>query len=201
MKTDIISNKWTTKELKAFIRESTASVNYRLLDYNQNTPPEKRNPLVEAERQRLVDISGVRGRNGFIGLGLEFKNKPALIQQARALQDFLDADIYTPDVAREYSEKENAAYNAFIQNHPQYGDMSQQEYHDFVEALGALGSHIVDEFIDSETVLHLYDQATSGEKRSLASAMKKVINQSKGQGYSQEDLVLMLRNEMNIGDS
>ena len=200
MKTDIISNKWTARELKQYIRQATQEVNTRILEYNESTEPGARNPLIEAERQRLIDISGVKGKNGFIGTGLEFKNKPALIQQARALQDFIDADIYSPTARSIYSEKEQAAYDAFIQNHPEYNDMSPQEYHDFIEAMGALGSHVTSDFIDSDTVLHLYDQAGTKEKRSLASAMKNVLNRSKGQGFDQEQMIVLLRNELNIGD-
>ena len=47
MITDIISDKWTTRELRAFIREETQSVNYNFIEYFQSE--EKPNPVSLAE--------------------------------------------------------------------------------------------------------------------------------------------------------
>lgn len=66
MKTDIISNKWTARELKQYIRQATQEVNTRILEYNESIAPEARNPLIEAERQRLIDISGVQGKTALL---------------------------------------------------------------------------------------------------------------------------------------
>lgn len=194
MKTDIISDKWTTRELKSYIREETASMNYRLLEYYESTT--NPSPIVDKIKARLVELgTGKENKNGFIGLGLTYKTKAELLQQARALQEAKQVDIYTQQGLREYSEKEEAAYNTFIKNRPALAGMTLDEYHDLVEAFGALGSHIMEEFGYEELAL-IYHSATSERKLDMVSAVKDTLRENKGTGITQKTLIKSLREKL-----
>lgn len=197
MRTENISEKWTTRELRAYIREETQNLNYRLIDYYESeTNP---NPVVDALKERLQKLgTGKTGKEKPIGLGLTYKSKSELLQQARALREAAQVDIYTPAGLREYERKEEQQYNTFIKNRPALAGMSIDEYHDLVEAFGALGSHVLEEF-GYEELAQIYHSASADKKIDLVSTVKEVQKESRGQHWQQTDLIDSLRQKM-IGE-
>lgn len=187
-----INKSWTTRQLKDFIRESTASMNYRLIDYyDSETEP---NDVVEKLRQRLIELgTGKESKNGYIGLGLSYKTKAELLQQARALNEALKIDIYTPAGIREYEQKERQQYETFIKNRPALADMSIDEYHDLVEIFGSLGDHVLNQF-GYEELAEIYHSATSDKKLDMVKEVKDIERQYKASGgMVQTDIIDELR--------
>ena len=198
MKTAIISDQWTTRELRAYIREETANMNRRLIEYYaSSTDP---NPVVSQLKERLLALgTGVKENKPIeiqpIGLGLTNKTKSELLQQARALHEAINVDIYTPQGLREYGEKERQQYETFIKNRPALAGMSLEEYHDLVEAFGALGTHVLEEF-GYEELAQIYYSTKGVKKLDLVEAVKDIKRETKGEGLDQTQLIDILRERM-----
>lgn len=191
MKTEIISDKWTTRELRAFIREETQSVNYKFMDYLQSE--EKPNPVAVAEFEKLKALGTGNVKAEYIGLGLSHKTKGELLVQARALQEAQQADFFTPEAKREYSEKEEAAYNTTT---ARYGlDMSQEDFHNFVESMGALDSYISNLGLGSKELLNLYYEADSSKCVNFASYFMETKREAQT-GWTTDDFIDVLREKL-----
>lgn len=194
MKTENISDKWTTRELRAYIKEETQNLNYRLIDYYASeTNP---NPVVDALKERLQKLgTGKVDKEKHIGLGLTYKTKAELLQQARVLHEAAQVDIYTPQGRKKYSAKETQAYKTFKRNRPALKNMTKAEYHDLVEAFGALGSHVLEQF-GYEELAQIYHSSKSKKRIDLVSTVKKVQKESAGKGWTTEQLIDEVRKEM-----
>lgn len=198
MKTAIISDQWTTRELRAYIREETENMNRRLIEYYASeTNP---NPVVNQLKMRLLELgSGAKENKPVeiqkIGLGLTNKTKSELLQQARALHEAINVDIYTPQGIRDYDEKEKQQYETFIKNRPALAGMSLDEYHDLVEAFGALGTHVLEEF-GYEELAQIYYSTKGVKKLDLVEAVKDIKRETKGEGLDQTQLIDKLRERM-----
>lgn len=191
MKTEIISDKWTTRELRSFIKETTQSINYKFIEYMQSE--EKPNPIAIAEFEKLKALGTGNVKAEYIGLGLTYKTKGELLVQARALQEADQADFFTPEAQREYSEKETAAYNT---TKARYGlDMTQEEFHDFAESMGALDSYISNLGLGSKELLILYYEADSSKRVNFASYFMETKREAQA-GWSTDDFIDVLREKL-----
>ena len=191
MKTEIISDKWTTRELRAFIREETQTINYKCKDYLQSE--EKPNPVAVAEFEKLKALGTGNVKAEYIGLGLSNKTKGELLVQARALQEAKQADFFTPEAKREYNEKETAAYNTTTSR---YGlDMSQEDFHNFVESMGALDSYISNLGLGSKELLNLYYEADSNKRVNFASYFMETKREAQA-GWTTDDFIDVLREKL-----
>ena len=192
---DYVSKDWTVKQLDAFIREATQSVNRKLIEYYADTPNPA--PQVDQMRERLTLLgTGKEQRHGGIGLGLRGKTKAEKFAQARALQEFEQVDIYTPEALAEEEERFKESYETFTQNRPDL-ELSTAEYKDLVETFGALGDHIINMW-GSEEVANLYSEyKQQGEKKKdFLSLIVDVNREAKGQGWTSEDLIDRFREKM-----
>lgn len=192
---DYVSKDWTVKQLDAFIREATESVNRKLIDYYADTPNPA--PQVDQMRERLILLgTGKEQRHGGIAMGLKGKTKAEKFAQARALQEFNQIDIYTPEALAEEEERFKESYETFTQNRPDL-ELSSAEYKDLVETFGALGDHIINMW-GSEEVANLYSEyKQQGEKKKdFLSLIVDVNREAKGQGWTSEDLIDRFREKM-----
>ena len=191
MKTDIISDKWTTRELRAFIRQETQSVNYKFIDYIQSE--EKPNPIALAEFEKLKALGTGNVNAEYIGLGLTYKTKAELLVQARALQEAQQVDFFTPEAMREYDEKEQAAYNT---TRDRYGvNMSADDFHQFAESMGALDSYINNRGLGSKELLMVYNDASEKGKINFASYFM-ATKREMAAGMSTDDFVDILHKKL-----
>lgn len=164
MKTEIISDKWTTRELKSFIKDKTQSINYKFIEYIQSE--EKPNPIAIAEFEKLKALGTGNVNAEYVGLGLTYKTKGELLVQARALQEAEQADFFTPEAQRAYNEREEQAYTT---TKNKYGfEMSQEDYHNFVENMGALDEYIKNLGLGSKELLNVYYSAKEGKRVNFA---------------------------------
>lgn len=188
---DIISKDWTTRELKDFIRKETESVNYKMIDYLASH--EEPNPVMTATFEKLKALGTGNVKAEYIGLGLTYKTKAELLQQARALQEANQADIYSDTALKEYSEQEQAAYDTALDR---YGiDMTQDEYHDFVEAMGALETHINNLGLGSREILMIYNDAGQDKKINLVEEFQNTRREMK-KGWTTKKFISRLRKRM-----
>ena len=140
-----ISKKMTRKQLQSYIREATRTINQSLDEIAGNE-------VLETSLNRLKDASGVKGRGGKLGLGLN-KNKNALLMQARMLKGHFGLDVYTSNADEYIEEKTIRAYATFKERSKK--DISLNDYLELVNVFGGLESTIL-EALSSKQVRAYY---------------------------------------------
>lgn len=195
--------KWTTEQLKAYIRQRTKEANKNINEYRDKV---KKGDIeeyrsVENVIEKLRAKAGVKGRKGAeIGLGLSGKKKEALLEQARGLARYKQFDVWSEDFKREQEEKTQKAYKSFKSNLLYKGvDVTYDEYKDMVSQLGTIGEAVLGK-LDYEAALEQYSQALrSGKKINLVKIFNDVdgaIKSGKAKVYDNEDMLDMIVEEI-----
>ena len=187
----------TTRELRAYIKEMTPEVNERYKSYKEalTAGAMTDKPILEERHSRLVALGTGKETKRGVGLGLTYKNKPELIQQARALEEFITLDIWTPAAQEEEKTETKKAYETFKQTTGT--SLNYEEYKDLTEVFGALGSHIVDEF-GAYNITKLYEEEDESQRRNLVHDINEIKKESKGAGWTKEDLIDALREKLDL---
>jgi hypothetical protein len=191
----------TTRELRTFIRQATPYINQQYLTIGVEPAELKKDyPLLDYQREKLIQLGTGKEYKGGIGMGLTYKTKPELVAQARALAEAMRLfDSGTEIMTTETAEKENRAYNTFLRNRPGM-EMSETEFHNFVETLGAIGKHIFDEF-GYEDFIEVYDEAIQNGKnqrdilQAVASA-RRSMKEDDTTAWTTEAMIDLLRGEL-----
>ena len=195
--------KWTTEQLKAYIKQRTKEANKNINEYRDKV---KKGDIeeyrsVENMIEKLRAKAGVKGRKGAeIGLGLSGKKKEALLEQARGLARYKQFDVWSEDFKREQEEKTQKAYKSFKSNLLYKGvDVTYDEYKDMVSQLGTIGEAVLGK-LDYEAALEQYSQALrSGKKINLVKIFNDVdgaIKSGKAKVYDNEDMLDMIVEEI-----
>lgn len=195
--------KWTTEQLKAYIRQRTKEANKNINEYRDKV---KKGDIeeyrsVENVIEKLRAKAGVKGRKGAeIGLGLSGKKKEALLEQARGLARYKQFDVWSEDFKREQEEKTQKAYKSFKSNLLYKGvDVTYEEYKDMVSQLGTIGEAVLGK-LDYEAALEQYSQALrSGKKINLVKIFNDVdgaIKSGEAKVYDNEDMLDMIVEEI-----
>ena len=195
--------KWTTEQLKAYIKQRTKEANKNINEYRDKV---KKGDIeeyrsVENMIEKLRAKAGVKGRKGAeVGLGLSGKNKEALLEQARGLARYKQFDVWSEDFKREQEEKTQKAYKSFKSNLLYKGvDVTYDEYKDMVSQLGTIGEAVLGK-LDYEAALEQYSQALrSGKKINLVKIFNDVdgaIKSGKAKVYDNEDMLDMIVEEI-----
>lgn len=193
---NIPSGSWTTRELRDYIRKHTQQINADL--YYMYESGQKPTKAVLRERDKLIRLgTGKETKTGGIGLGLSYKRKSELIQQARAIRDFESIDYESPTARKKYSSQIDKAYREYSKRKNASGQpkLSKKSYVDFVETLGAVGDKVLQEF-GYESISEEYKNSTGKQRTNFLQAMVKVHKQLEGTGASGEDLIDTLHNEL-----
>lgn len=187
----------TTRELRAYIKEMTPEVNERYKSYKEalTAGAMTDKPILEERHSRLVALGTGKETKRGVGLGLTYKNKPELIQQARALEEFITLDVWTPAAQAVEETETKKAYESFKQTTGT--SLSYEEYKDLTEVFGALGSHIVDEF-GAYNITKLYEEEDESQRRNLVHDINEIKKESKGAGWTKEDLIDALREKLDL---
>lgn len=195
--------KWTTEQLKAYIKQRTKEANKNINEYRDKV---KKGDIeeyrsVENVIEKLRAKAGVKGRKGAeIGLGLSGKKKAQLLEQARGLARYKQFDVWSEDFKREQEEKTQKAYKSFKSNLLYQGvDVTYEEYKDMVSQLGTIGEAVLGK-LDYEAALEQYSQALrSGKKINLVKIFNDVdgaIKSGRAKVYDNEDMLDMIVEEI-----
>lgn len=194
-KSETPSSSWTVKELKQFIRAETKQINFDL--YSMYEAGKKPTKAVLREREKLVLLGTGKETKSGIGLGLSYKKKSELIQQARALKDFERIDYESPTAKRKYNEQIDKAYKKYYKKKTSTGEtkLSKSEYVNFVEMLGAVGDKVLQEF-GYESISEEYKRSSGKQRTKFLQAMIKVRDNLAGTGATGEHLIDALHKEL-----
>ncbi len=196
----VINKEWTTRQLREYIRKETQSANYKLIEYYASTTEPVK--AVQDFEIRLKQLGTGNVKAEYIGLGLSRKTKAELLQQARALEEFKQFDIYTPPARFKLEKREEKQYKAFVKNRREiYGDerqITRKEYRALVETMGALATGIQDFNLGSDTIVTLFKDTPKEKRVDIVKEFVDLARENKGAGLSQEQFVDKLRERLQI---
>lgn len=136
---------------------------------------------------------GIIGKSGKAIYGFRGKRKADLQSQARELEYFNQwKGSETKAVARKQDLKK---YETFIQNNPEFSNYSYQEWEELVTMFGQVQDKLNSFGYEDMKQLHLESRARD-TKKDFVTTMKKIHEQGKGKGLTQEDLVDLFRREL-----
>ena len=155
-------SKMTVKELKAYIKENTISVNKSIESYYESG---QNIATVNKQISKLRQLSGISKRNNnLIIANFRGKRKIDLLRQARELTYFSNWDIDTPTGIAKASEKELKAYETFS-SRPEFQDIDFYEWRSLVEAFGAFGDKLNSYGYEHGNIAHAYSQIPKDERK------------------------------------
>lgn len=155
----------------------------------------KKRGLNKAENTQMdyMKSKGYVGKRGKAIYGFSGKRKADLQAQARELEYFNQWKGSEPKyVARQQDIKK---YETFIQNNPEFANYSFQEWTELVTMFGQVQDKLNSFGYEDMKQLHLESKARD-VKKDFVSTMKKIQENSKGAGLTQEDLVDLMRQEL-----
>ena len=191
------SRDWTTRQLRAFIRDATKDLNKEFYEIQvAGIDLEKDSPLLAGQRDRLIELGTGREFRGGIGLGLTYKTKAELVMQARALRETYNI-LESPAKAEMEEAEEAKNYKSFTKNRPG-SDISFSEYKEMTETMGALGHHVISEFFNSEDFVEMYMDAKEDKKtdKDIAEAVieaQRQIRNSTDESFTPEKAIDLVR--------
>ena len=166
----------TIKELKAYIKENTTSVNKALESYYESG---KDIATVNKQISKMKQLSGISKKdNRYIIANFRGKRKVELVRQARELTYFSNWDIDTPSGIEKASEKELKAYETFS-SRPEFQDIDFSEWRSLVEAFGAFGDKLNSYGYEHGNIAHLYNNIPKDERKvDIFKAMQDSVDDS-----------------------
>lgn len=163
------SEKWTTRQLKAYIRRETSTANKRITIFRKS---EEEIKGLERRITRLQKVAGVIPKKGrIVGLGLSYKHKDELLSQARGLYRFnrfestklkeIKQEQRLKKAWETYSGDEDRSMAATGE---EGREMTFDDYKQMWDDIGTVGKKIVGEFNYNEKMAFA-DQFESGVKK------------------------------------
>ena len=149
---------WTTRQLRKYIRDVTKVVNAEYTEweneYGEYTSNKSWDPLRNMVG-RLQELAGTKPKKVQVGLGLSYKHKTELVEQAQALWNYQERDIYTPGGMRRDKKRQIARYMEYIGFEPPK-DINEINIEEFHEWEGRYESQVAYENYGDE---YLYDES------------------------------------------
>ena len=186
----------TTRELKKFIRQQVKKANTRLKDitYRKNLTKKGISRAMQEEIDYLKRL-GILNKRGKAVTGYRLARKSELQRRARELEYFNQwRGSESKHIARTEDMKK---YEKFIKNHPRFAGYSYQDWKNMVENLGAMSEELESYGYVSENMIQLDKEIKErGSKKQLIDVVDTVKSKAKGQGFTQEQLVDAIRQEL-----
>ena len=177
------------KELKKYIKRLTKKANTRI----RNIGKRKKVSKAVSDELEYLKQKGIIGKSGTAIYDFRGKRKIDLQAQARELEYFNQwKGSETKVIARKQDLKK---YETFIQNNPEFANYSYQEWEELVTMFGQVQDKLNSFGYEDMKQLHLESRARES-KKDFVSTMRKIQENSKGAGLTQEDLVDLMRKEL-----
>ncbi len=175
--------------MKKYIKRLTKKANTRI----RNIGKRKKVSKAVSDELEYLKQKGIIGKKGNAIYGFRGKRKADLQAQARELEYFNQwKGSETKVIARKQDLKK---YETFIQNNPDFANYSYQEWEELVTMFGQVQDKLNSFGYEDMKQLHLESRARES-KKDFVSTMKKIQENSKGAGLTQEDLVDLMRKEL-----
>ena len=186
----------TVKQLQAEIRRLTSEVNSKLKEltakYSSNTFFNKQLNRLKASTSYVESSTGEiripksRNNGDILGLGFKGKNKEGLERQYRELTSFNTKEWCSAQAEKKRSDRANKAYSTFTRR---YGNISFDEWEDFVLMMNDISDYIGDFGYEDigGSIARTYVETRN--KRKFPEYVREVAKQSTGRGLTPEDFI------------
>lgn len=175
--------------MKKYIKRLTKKANTRI----RNIGKRKKVSKAVKDEMGYLKNKGIIGKHGKAILGFKGKRKVDLQAQARELEYFNQwKGSETKAIARKQDLKK---YETFIQNNPEFSNYSYQEWEELVTVFGQVQDKLNSFGYEDMKQLHLESRARD-TKKDFVTTMKRIYEEGKGKGLTQEDLVDLMRQEL-----
>ena len=184
----------TVRELKEKIRQLTSTVNEKISEYRSRGIGGR---LFEKQVERMKEASMVvdyktgevhipKPRTGELALGLSGKRKGDLERQLLELESFNEKEWQSVSAVKERSEKAVKAWETFSKR---YGEVSFDEWEDFVYMMDDIGNYLSDFGYEDVggSVARAY--AETRNKKSFKDHVLETANRVRGKGLTPEDFI------------
>lgn len=190
-----MARKQTIKELQEIIKEKESRYYSRIAATDLDNVP---NNFIE--EMKRIDKLRPKSRS----------TKADYERYNRELQYALEWDVESPEGQRIAEEKEMDAFNSFNRNYSELlgEELSYQDWRDLVESFGTASESLREKFYKGGqgdgSLVAIYREVkmnTKGDKSPaslLVNAMNKINRKSKGMGWTPEDMIDELRNELKL---
>lgn len=170
---------------------------------------------LKQEEARLIKYgsqASITAKNRGETVGLGFHKNPSiemLKRQYQELRRFLKTDIWTSEGEKEEEDREDRAYKAFNEWHP---DWSKEKWRDFVQLLGNAPTEILNAFSYERSGSHKGSKKASYNTKNegfieafsfaydndidLFRVMQNVYKDIDGKGFGQEEALDALKEEI-----
>ena len=188
----------TVKELREEIRRLTSSVNEKLKEYRAHNLG---NRFFEKQLNRLKASTAYVDRTtgeikvpasrsgGELGLGFKGKVKSDLEVQYRELKAFDSKEWQSVKAIKQRSARAVKAHETFAKR---YGDISFDDWEDFVLMMGDVAEYVNDFGYEDigGSIARLYTE--SRDKQSFSKAVREASHRASGKGLTPEDFIDVL---------
>lgn len=90
------SARWTTRQLRKYIRDVTKVTNAEYSEWEETEYTDYGEKYLSRFISRLQELAGTKPKKQKVGLGLTYKHKTELVEQAQALWNYQEQDHVTP---------------------------------------------------------------------------------------------------------
>lgn len=178
----------TVKELKKAIRWANIRISEAYANIIQGRKKtSKSDKKLVSKKLELMQYEYGKGRKQLLQYGFKGKRKKDLETQLSEFESF--ADYLESADSRSSIRKAEQTHKAYINFKDTYGfkDLKYSDYKDIVTIFGAVGEKTVNQF-GSNNLIELYNLADDSKKADFMTAMLDVVKDSKGQGWTSEEL-------------
>ena len=178
----------TVRELQKAIRVASMRISesYEKL-INRKKKASKTDKNLAQRKVEAMRYKYGEGRKGLLKLGFRGRKKAELETQLSEFESFAGFLETTGQRTRQRKATQtHAAYEKFKENYG-FKDLKYSDYKSLVTIFGAVGDKTVNQF-GSNNLVELYNYADEEQKSNFLESMLEVINESKGQGWTTEEL-------------
>ena len=177
----------TVKELKNAIRWANIRISEAYEKIGKKKKANKTDKMLAEKKVAIMQHKYGAGRNLTLKLGFRGKRKRELETQLSEFESF--ADFLESTGKRTRQRKASQTHTAYTSFKDNYGmkNLKYSDYKELVTIFGAVGRKIVDQF-GSDNIIELYNTADKEERADFLNNMLDVLNDSKGQGWTMEEL-------------
>lgn len=187
----------TVREIRARIRQLTSAINETIREFRsrgkEDTFFNKAVSQLKAEtayvNYKTGEVRVPKSRTGGeLGLGFKNKRKAELEKQLFELESFEKKEWFSTKAVKERTERAKKAYKTFTDR---YGDISWDEWEDFIDIMNNTKSQLMDYGYEDMggSIARSYSESSDKGKKQFKDYLMDNMQRAKGKGVTPEDFI------------
>ena len=187
----------TVREIRARISQLTSAINETIREFRsrgkEDTFFNKAVSQLKAEtayvNYKTGEVRVPKSRTGGeLGLGFKNKRKAELEKQLFELESFEKKEWFSTKAVKERTERAKKAYKTFTDR---YGDISWDEWEDFIDVMNNTKSQLMDYGYEDMggSIARSYSESSDKGKKHFKDYLMDNMQHAKGKGFTPEDFI------------